>query len=362
MLLRIAPVAYCSVLLRVDPCVLNLASCQGGGAYAGCNVCHFEGRRWGGRIVYDGHRRYDKDKRAKCRKKSTDPRHGLQYAFDETGAYPKKRTYEEYVTYAKECEDLQVSHSNGVKGLWVMHMLPYAKYIRKTVDPMHTSNNVITDYLNSLRPSHGSTDSSSSRHQNRILSQTVLQACKDDNIFLNLVDGSDTSCVLTRRECIAADTYHSRIVGACSSEELPKNVLKKGKARNSHDTIYWATTWARWCLHGMGSEPHVANICNIFDILGLLNASQLHIEEVKDRTFPLLIKCIIKRTGLVPPCESTITQHEMIHVCEQVWDLGLPRVSTLFKYERINLFLKVLLRNKAAGEFYTTFILLSLLL
>ena len=95
--------------------------------------------------MYDGHRRYDKDKRAKCRKKSTDHRHGLQYAFDETGAYPKKRTYEEYVTYDEECEDLQVSHSNGVKGLWVMHMLPYAKYIRKTVDPMHTSNNVITD-------------------------------------------------------------------------------------------------------------------------------------------------------------------------------------------------------------------------
>ena len=218
-LLRLRTAPCCSVLLRVVPCVLNLASCQSGGAYAGCNVCHFEGRRWGGRIVYDGHRRYDKDKRAKCRKKSTDPRHGLQYAFDETGAYPKKRTYEEYVTYAKECEDLQVSHSNGVKGLWVMHMLPCAKYIRKTVDPMHTSNNVITDYLNSLRPSHGSTDSSSSRHQNRILSQTVLQACKDDNIFLNLVDGSDTSCVLTRRECIAADI-------ASLERALPKNYQK----------------------------------------------------------------------------------------------------------------------------------------
>ena len=152
-------------------------------------------------------------------------------------------------------------------------------------------------------------------------------------------------------ECAQADARMNRVLGACTSEELPKLVMKKGKAgASSHDTIMWAVTWARWCLMDLGKRDIMDNIFEIWDIMGQLNSSQLNVQKVKDDMYPALIKALVARQGLVPPAESTITMHELVHVCDQVWDQGAPRVSTLYKFERINLFLKILLKNHAAGK------------
>lgn len=281
------------------------------------------------------------------RRRPSAPGDRLQYSFKEEGSFPKKRTYDEYVASATiVATSSNVTSDDGVKGLWVMHRLPYAHLIRKGVDPMHTMNGFISDTLNSLRPS---TNGRYMKHSNRMLSANVLEACKSENIFQDLVDG-ETSCIFTTDECCEADEYDKYVVGTCSSRQLPKSVLKKGKARNSHDTIYWATTWARWCLRGKGSKDHVDNLCQIFDIIGVLNSSHLHMKQVRNELYPELISAIVTRSGLVPPSEATIVQHELVHVCSQVWDQGLPRMSTLYKFERINLFLKKLLKNKAAGN------------
>ena len=62
-----------------------------------------------------------------------------------------------------------------------------------------------------------------------------------------------------------------------------------------------------------------------------------------------LIEMLILRSGLVPPSECTITLHELVHVCDQVQEIGAPRYSTIYKFEKVNHLLKSLCMNKAKG-------------
>ena len=56
---------------------------------------------------------------------------------------------------------------------------------------------------------------------------------------------------------------------------------------------------------------------------------------------PKLIEHCTFRSGAYPPCESTITLHELMHCYDQIPAIDPNRYSTLFKYERMNLLLKV---------------------
>ena len=311
-------------------------------------MCHFPGRRWAGRQVYDGHRCY-LPKDHPWRKKSSAANDPYQFATDDDSPPALMRTYEEYDHNGKMGSERQPC--DGVKGLWCLHILPYVHLIRNKVDKMHTDNNTVTDTLDSLRPTQ-SGNAFVYKHENRTIKETVLRGCEEEGIFYHLRNG-DRSSILTAVECGLADARMNRVIGACKAEELPKGVMKKGKAgTSSHDTILWATTWARWCLKGLGSKLVMDNIFEIWDIMGQLNSSQLNIDKVKEEIYPALIRALVARQGLVPPSESTITLHELVHICDQVWDQGAPRVSTLYKFERINLFLKVLLKNTAAGKFH----------
>ena len=82
----------------------------------------------------------------------------------------------------------------------------------------------------------------------------------------------------------------------------------------------------------------------------VLNSNRLHVPTVKDVTHPNLIETLIKRSGLVPPSECSITLHELCHVCDQVMEIGSPRYSTLYKFEKINKLLKTFCFNKAKGK------------
>lgn len=140
------------------------------------------------------------------------------------------------------------------------------------------------------------------------------------------------------------------IMGRSTYEERPLGVMRAGKAANSHDTIAWATTYARWCFRNKGNTAYTDNICDVYDVMAALNATRLNTTHVRNKIRPRMIAALVKRSGLLPPTESMLTLHEIVHVCDQVEEVGAPRVSSLYKFERMNLVLKQLLQNHAKGE------------
>ena len=96
------------------------------------------------------------------------------------------------------------------------------------------------------------------------------------------------------------------------------------------------------------SRNILQNIEDIFALMITLNSNQLDISEMSNFKSKVE-RCIIERVGLVPPCEATITLHELWHICDQVKFESVPRRTNLYKFERMNHFLKTLLKNMAAG-------------
>ena len=144
----------------------------------------------------------------------------------------------------------------------------------------------------------------------------------------------------------------TRVIGQYKSNEIKTKVMKKGNKMNSHETIYWCSTWATWCFKDMVSEKLNATILDIFDIIGIMNSSQVSLVDhnKKNSLFNRLLLSVCTLSGLLPPNECTYTVHELIHLCLQIKDQGVPRVSNLYKFERVNLFLKNLLQNNASGK------------
>ena len=243
----------------------------------------------------------------------------------------------------------------GVKKLWALDIVPYACHVHWTIDLMHCWDNVIKDMINSLRPTT-SGDSKLYRHTNRTTSANVIEGCRQDDIHHHL-HNEDTvpSWIFTKKECMEADAAMLKIIGKCTYEERPLNVMRAGKAgRSSHDTIFWAMTYARWCFRNKGCDVYTNNMCDIFDILSTLNGGRINGTYVREVLKPKLINLLVARAGILPPSECLITLHEALHICDQVKEVGLPRMSSLFKFERVNLMLKKLLKNAAKGTCHIT--------
>ena len=269
----------------------------------------------------------------------------MHFGFKETREKPKKRTYEEYIANGTTAIATKMP-SNGVKGIWKFHLLPYASDIAWTVDAMHAHNNVVCDILSSIRPTNGG-DKQLFKHKNRTTHEKVIAACQEEGIL------TTSHHIFSKADCVRADSVIRKIIGQYTSDEVPRSVMKKGSGRNSHDTILWATTWAPWCLRykleDVNCRPFVENVLDIFDVMGLLNSSSLKVDKYNDDFMTRLLDAIILRSGLMPPTESTMTLHELLHTCDQVLEQGVTRVSTLYKFERVNHFLKTLLQNNASG-------------
>ena len=322
----------------------------------GCHSCNFKGRAFGPRrTVYDGYRRYlaPQDERRKAKSKKN-KKEGLHFSFDEEGRTPTKRTYAEYIedgTFADHHNGVlpvDTGYSrNGVKGVWSLHVLPYADKIHWTYDLMHTFANIITDSIKSITVSHSGRAGKLYKNENRTYCDSVVTACEKERIHSSISGGSVPSWVISANDCIDIDSSQKLIIGSFTSEEFVQNVMRGHHAERSHDSIYWAVVYSRWLLRDRG--PVVDNILDIFDSMAVLNSNRLHVPSVNDVTYPNLIEALIKRSGLVPPSECPITLHELVHVCDQVMEIGSPRYSTLYKFEKINKLLKAFLFNKAKG-------------
>jgi hypothetical protein len=107
--------------------------------------------------------------------------------------------------------------------------------------------------------------------------------CMDNNFHKKLwTSPTDTEVppwVFTKAECVQADNRMKDIIGPPGASRI-RNVMKAGKGDNTHDTLEWAFTYARWCWAGLGSRIYVDNILEIFDILNILTASTMKIDTV----------------------------------------------------------------------------------
>ena len=73
---------------------------------------------------------------------------------------------------------------------------------------------------------------------------------------------------------------------------------------------------------------YTENLLEIFDIMAALNATRLNVRDIKENLWPRLIEALVRRSGLLPPTESMLTLHELVHICDQVDEVGVPRVSS----------------------------------
>ena len=83
--------------------------------------------------------------------------------------------------------------------------------------------------------------------------------------------------------------------------------------------------------------------------MSILNSNKLHLPAIKDRIFNELIELLVVRSGLVPPSECPITLHELVHVIDQVDEIGTPRYHAIYKFEKVNKILKKFNFNVAKG-------------
>jgi hypothetical protein len=329
------------------------------GFAGGCHVCDFKGRAFGNkRTIYDGYRRYTSNTRGADERRKAKSEHNrkakLYFSFDENLDRPMKRKYEDYIRDGLEAEELNRTSTtakkfnvNGVKGVWCLHILPYASKIHWTYDLMHTFNNVITDALSSIVPTYSGKAGLLYPNENRTICSSVIDACKSEKIHRYLYDGTVPPWVLSVEDCINIDKMQHYIIGQFTSEEFVTNVMRGRKAKRSHDTIYWACVYSRWLLRNRG--PVIDNILDVFEMMAVLNSNRLHVPTIMGEFYTGLIDNLIKRSGLVPPSECTTTLHELLHVCDQVQMIGAPRYSTLYKFEKVNKLLKSFCFNKAKG-------------
>jgi hypothetical protein len=127
--------------------------------------------------------------------------------------------------------------------------------------------------------------------------------------------------------------------------------MKKGGFKKSHLNIQYAMNgWAAYALQDFtessgDSQKYVNVKLNLFQIITNLFSGTFQLDKVELLRIRAL-DCLIEHSMLFPPCESTYALHEIIHVIEQIPTLGPPRYSTLFMFERVNLQLKRMIKNR----------------
>ena len=92
----------------------------------------------------------------------------------------------------------------------------------------------------------------------------------------------------------------------------------------------------------------IAIMLDIFDTIGLLTSNKMSRESIMVINRKL-VDLLTDRSGSVPPSECTITLHELVHLVDQSLTIGVPRFSNLYKFEKVNKFLKSMLKNVAKG-------------
>ena len=141
----------------------------------------------------------------------------------------------------------------------------------------------------SFRPTN-SGDTTLEKTSNRTYKQATIDSCEAESIHKRLwtapTSGEVPPWVFDKADCIKADRRMKSIIGPPGIRRIA-HVMKAGKGENTHDTLEWAFTFARWCWSGLGNRVYVENALDIFDVLNILTASTMKIETVC-----LISKCL----------------------------------------------------------------------
>ena len=128
--------------------------------------------------------------------------------------------------------------------------------------------------------------------------------------------------------------------------------MRFGKARNSHDTIMYAINgWASWGFYGgweadrQPSDPYINSKLRLYNCIASLFSGRIKKSLITSMNVELQ-DALIEHAALFPPSECTYALHEIIHVTSQINKIGPPRFNCLFMFERVNLFLKRMVKNK----------------
>jgi hypothetical protein len=182
----------------------------------------------------------------------------------------------------QQCTDVERGREdksvNGVHGIWTLHGLSYANNIFATKDSMHSANNTIKDSLCVLKPN----TTVPSKFENRTTRPNVVASCREFHIFpFVYADTPRFPWILTSEDIKIHDDRFKHVLGAFSIE-IPKKILRFGKARNSHDTIQYAINgWAAWGHYNIDilanrkdSDKYVNSKLRLFNCIGTLFAGK----------------------------------------------------------------------------------------
>jgi hypothetical protein len=322
---------------------------QGGGSLAGCNACQFPGFRFANTSVYPFYSRYlPADDTRRFKRPLRVPNSSLMYNLEkEESEKPAERSYAEYIhngTAFLNRADQRILAVDGVKGIWALHVLPYASHIWKTKDRMHCADHAVKDTINVLSKTTGS-------HTNRSEKYSVRTACEQYRIFPFLYAENKSlraPWIVSHYVETTHDQKLKHVIGACSIE-IPKRIWQKGHGDTSQETIMYAVDgWATWCLHSPENHPSKVYIeckLKLFDVLRILNSSRIKYTDLNSIK-SLIVDVLVEHSALFPPNEQTYALHEIIHVATQIPKVGPPKFNNLFMFERVNCALKRMIKNK----------------
>jgi hypothetical protein len=226
-------------------------------------------------------------------------------------------------------------------------MLPYASLIFWTKDSMHCFSNIIKD---AIRVMKASCSVPGWKHFNRTEAKAVRISCMEHRIFRHLWidrDGKRDPCRWGIKQIHQKNICDERLlwIRGLPRGEIPVKVMQHKGTKYSYKAIQWGTIYARWCLHGQGDTFVTESFLNLFKIIRMLQSFTFN----EDKTIEirnLLYEYLITLEGALPRNESRITRHEIVHVLESIPLIGPPRLANMYKYERVNLYCKQLIKNR----------------
>jgi len=156
----------------------------------------------------------------------------------------------------------------------------------------------------------------------------------------------DPPWVLTRAQETVADKRLYGVV-AETSEDRVQDVFGKSHLLNSHDLVVFSTHFSFWATFGLGDKlfRNAANL--VFEVIARASGDSFSRKDVQEYLLPLVIEALCKFEGSVSASECTITMHQLYHVVYDIEHYGPPRMQWMFLFERMNKFLKGLIRNVA---------------
>lgn len=115
-----------------------------------------------------------------------------------------------------------------------------------------------------------------------------------------------------------------------------------------HRTLQYINSgWVHWCLYSDDTinNPYFTCKLELFDILSQLDSVRFQKTELPS-LLTALTNVLMRHAALFPPSEMTYTLHECVHLVSQISSVGPCRTHNMYKYERMNKYLKGLIKNR----------------